>query len=111
MGVVLAEHRLERCLAAADRVLAVEAARVVFDGAPADFCDWVAGSAPELAPPGVRLFSLAGVRPLPVAAKHARRILSEHRLTPLPTATAIAAIAIPAAANRHECRELRAAPR
>ena len=32
MGVVLAEHRLERCLAAADRVLAVDAARVVFDG-------------------------------------------------------------------------------
>ena len=105
MGVVLAEHRLERCLAAADRVLAVEAARVVFDGAPADFCDWVAGSAPELAPPGVRLFSLAGVRPLPVAAKHARRILSEHRLTPLPTAIDTAAVANDAPLRRRGAPE------
>ena len=88
MGVVLAEHRLERCLAAADRVLAVDEARVVFDGDSPGFCDWVAEAAPELAPPGVQLFSLAGVRPLPVAAKHARRILAEHRLTPRPPPSA-----------------------
>ena len=40
MGVVLAEHRLERCLSAADRVLAIDAGRIAFDGPPADFGDW-----------------------------------------------------------------------
>ena len=34
MAVVLAEHRLERCLAAADRVLALVEGRIAFDGAP-----------------------------------------------------------------------------
>ncbi len=32
--IVLAEHRLERCLAAADRVIALEAGRVAHDGDP-----------------------------------------------------------------------------
>jgi energy-coupling factor transporter ATP-binding protein EcfA2 len=40
MGVVLAEHRIERCLAAADRVVAMSAGRVAFDGDPHGFCDW-----------------------------------------------------------------------
>ena len=35
MGVLLAEHRLERCLAAADRVVALDAGAIAFDGAPA----------------------------------------------------------------------------
>ena len=34
--IVLAEHRLERCLAAADRVIALERGRVACDGDPAD---------------------------------------------------------------------------
>ena len=34
IGVLLAEHRLERCLAAADRVLAFDSGRVAFDGPP-----------------------------------------------------------------------------
>ncbi len=33
--VLLAEHRLERCLAAADRVVALDGGEVAFDGAPA----------------------------------------------------------------------------
>ena len=41
MGVVLAEHRLERCLAAADRVVALRrAVGVAFDGPPQAFGDW-----------------------------------------------------------------------
>ena len=32
--VLLGEHRLERCLAAADRVVALDAGRVLYDGAP-----------------------------------------------------------------------------
>src|ERR671919_290710 len=38
--IVLAEHRLERCLAAADRVVAMADGRIAFDGPPAAFLDW-----------------------------------------------------------------------
>jgi energy-coupling factor transport system ATP-binding protein len=75
MAVILAEHRLERCLAAADRVLALDRGAVAHDGSPHDFCDWAVADDPTLAPPGARMFALAGLRPLPVATKEARRIL------------------------------------
>ncbi len=75
MGVLVAEHRLERCLAAADRVVAMDEGRIAFDGSPDDFGEWALDADPALATPGARLFSLAGLRPLPVAAKDARRTL------------------------------------
>ena len=71
-AVVLAEHRLERCLPAADRVVAIDDAAVAFDGAPADFLSWSAASAPALTTPVARLFSLAGLGPLPTSVKEAR---------------------------------------
>ncbi len=37
LAVVCAEHRLERCLSAADRVLALVQGRIAFDGEPGDF--------------------------------------------------------------------------
>ena len=75
VAVVLAEHRLERCLAAADRVVAVEAGRIGFDGAPRDFLAWTRDADPTLATPAARLFSLAGIEPLPVGVRDARRTL------------------------------------
>jgi energy-coupling factor transport system ATP-binding protein len=78
MTVLLAEHRLERCLTAADRVLAIDAGKIAFDGGPAAFVEWAIDSDPELAPPGARLFSLAGLRPLPVGVKGARAELRRH---------------------------------
>ncbi len=75
MGVVIAEHRLERCLAAADRVVALAAGRIAFDGSPCELGEWAAAADPSLLTPAMRLFELAGVRPFPVAAKDARRIL------------------------------------
>src|SRR3954468_22555188 len=58
-AVLLVEHRLERCLPAADRVLVVDGGRVVFDDAPAGFLGWAASERPSLATPAARLFSLA----------------------------------------------------
>ncbi len=75
MAVVLAEHRLERCLAVADRVVAVESGRVAFDGRPGAFLEWAIAADPALATPGARLFDLAGLRPLPPGVKVARRAL------------------------------------
>ena len=62
MTIVLAEHRLERCLAAADRVVAMDAGTIAFDGAPRGFLAWAQGADPALETPGARLFSLAGHR-------------------------------------------------
>jgi energy-coupling factor transport system ATP-binding protein len=78
VAVLLAEHRLERCLAAADRVVAVEAARIGFDGPPREFLAWARGTDPTLSTPAARLFSLAGIEPLPVGVRDARRTLEDH---------------------------------
>jgi energy-coupling factor transport system ATP-binding protein len=74
-AVVLAEHRLERCLGAADRVIAMRDGAVACDASPAAFLEWAGDHAPELQTPGARLFSLAGLHPLPVSVKEARRAL------------------------------------
>ncbi len=74
--VVLGEHRLERCLPAADRVLALEAGRLVFDGSPEDFGGFATASAPWLATPGMKMFELAGLPGRPRSVKEARRELA-----------------------------------
>lgn len=78
VSVLLAEHRLERCLAAADRVIAMDAGAVAFDGAPRDFLTWSRQSDPALTTPAARLFSLAGIDPLPVGVRAARSTLESH---------------------------------
>jgi energy-coupling factor transport system ATP-binding protein len=71
-AVVVAEHRLERCLPAADRVIAMADGRVACDLPPAAFLEWAATAAPALETPAARLFSLAGLRPPPATVKDAR---------------------------------------
>jgi energy-coupling factor transport system ATP-binding protein len=79
--VLLAEHRLERCLHAADRAIALEHGRIVCDGTPAEFLAWAVARAPALATPGATL--LAGVGTKPVAGvKGARAALRERGLLP-----------------------------
>ena len=64
-AIVLGEHRLERCLGAADRVVAMDDGAVAFDGAPPAFLEWALRHRPELATPGARLFDAAGLPPVP----------------------------------------------
>jgi energy-coupling factor transport system ATP-binding protein len=80
--ILLSEHRLERCLAVADRVIALSSGRVAHDGSPRSFLEWSATHAPALQTPGARLFSLAGISPPPVGVKQARAILRGHGLLP-----------------------------
>ncbi|HEV3072341.1 MAG TPA: ATP-binding cassette domain-containing protein [Solirubrobacteraceae bacterium] len=80
--IVLAEHRLERCLAVADRVIAMHAGSIAHDGSPGSFLEWSALHAPALQTPGARLFSLAGLSPAPVGVKQARATLRQHELLP-----------------------------
>jgi energy-coupling factor transport system ATP-binding protein len=78
--VVLVEHRLERCLAAADRVLAFDGGRLACDAPPRDFLAWAAEAAPALQTPSARLFARAGLRPPPGGVKEARATLRAHGL-------------------------------
>jgi energy-coupling factor transporter ATP-binding protein EcfA2 len=89
--VLLAEHRLERCLHAAHRVIALERGRVVHDGSPRAFLQWSARSAPALQTPAAKLFSLAGLQPAPVGVRDARGALRRRGL--LPEGEAAAAVA------------------
>jgi energy-coupling factor transport system ATP-binding protein len=79
VAVLLAEHRLERCLAAADRVIAMDAGAVCFDGPPREFLAWAQATDAALETPAARLFSLAGIDPLPVGVRDARATLSSRR--------------------------------
>jgi energy-coupling factor transport system ATP-binding protein len=87
--VLLAEHRLERCLHAADRVIALCRGRVAHDGDPASFLAWAERESPALRTPGAKLFALAGLRPLPVGVRQARGALRERGLLPEGDAAAI----------------------
>jgi energy-coupling factor transport system ATP-binding protein len=78
--ILLAEHRLERCLSVADRVIALRAGRIAHDGDPASFLSWAARESPALQTPGAKLFTLAGLRPLPIGVRQARGSLRDRGL-------------------------------
>ena len=82
-AVVLAEHRLERCLGAADRVVALRDGAIACDADPRGFLVWAGEHAPDLQTPGARLFALAGRTPPPVSVKDARRALGGFEAPPL----------------------------
>src|SRR5688500_2328369 len=75
-AVVLCEHRLERCLPAADRVVALRDGSVAFDGTPPRFLEWAVRDDAALATPAARMFEEAGLSPLPVGVKEARKRLA-----------------------------------
>ena len=79
-AVVVAEHRLERCLPAADRVIALVEGRIACDAAPREHLAWAVEAMPVLATPAARLFSLAGLPERPATVKEAREGLREARL-------------------------------
>jgi energy-coupling factor transport system ATP-binding protein len=79
--ILMSEHRLERCLAGADRVLALVDGRLACDAAPEAFLAWAAEHAPELQTPGARL--LRGLDIAPTAGvKRARAALRARGLAP-----------------------------
>jgi energy-coupling factor transport system ATP-binding protein len=99
VAILLAEHRLERCLPAADRVLALHGGRIAHDGAPGAFLEWAGREEPALQTPGARLFALAGFGPPPVGVKQARATLRGRGLlsadgvcSPAPPAVVAAAV-------------------
>jgi energy-coupling factor transport system ATP-binding protein len=81
-AVVVAEHRLERCLPAADRVIAMVDGDVACDAPPGEFLAWASEARPALATPAARLFSMAGLRPLPASVKEAHAGLRAAGIVP-----------------------------
>ncbi len=79
--ILLAEHRLERCLSYADRVIALRDGRVVCDAPPERFLEWAAEVAPELQTPGARLLHGLGL-PVRTGVKRSRAALRTHGLLP-----------------------------
>jgi energy-coupling factor transport system ATP-binding protein len=74
VAVLLGEHRLERCLAAADRVVALADGEIAFDGAPPRFLAWALERDRVLTTPGARLLDGVGLPP-PASVREARTAL------------------------------------
>jgi energy-coupling factor transporter ATP-binding protein EcfA2 len=72
VSVLMAEHRLERVLPSADRVIVMEGGGVAFDGSPRGFQEYAVASDPSLAAPAARVFSSAGADRLPLGVREAR---------------------------------------
>ncbi len=72
--VVVAEHRLERVVHAADRIVEVRDDGTVRDGDPAEVM-----ATSDVAPPIARLGRLAGWSPLPLSVRDARRLAGDLR--------------------------------
>jgi energy-coupling factor transporter ATP-binding protein EcfA2 len=89
--ILLAEHRLERCLHIADRVIALHDGRIAHDGDPSSFLVWAGENARQLQTPAARLLELAGVEPPPSSVRQARRSLRAHGLLPEDSAAVPAA--------------------
>jgi energy-coupling factor transport system ATP-binding protein len=79
--VLLAEHRLERVVQYADRVLHLAGDGTVVDGTPAEIF-----RSSTVAPPVIELGRLAGWSPLPLSVRDARRLAGPLReqLPPVP---------------------------
>jgi len=87
--VLVCEHRLERVLPSADRVIALDGGRVGADTSPAGFLAWAQVEDPALLPPAARLLDLAGIAPLAAGVKAARAALRAAGCTPWESAPAL----------------------
>jgi energy-coupling factor transporter ATP-binding protein EcfA2 len=86
-AVLLIEHRLERCLGAADRVIAMSGGRIACDSDPGGFLEWAATEEPSLRTPAARLIDGAGLAPPPSGVKQARATLRRNGMLPEPGGT------------------------
>ena len=80
--ILLGEHRPAGCPAAADRVLALDEGRLIYDGPVDGFGRAALDRAPALVTPVMRLFDLAGIPGSPVTVKAARAALGRRALEP-----------------------------
>jgi energy-coupling factor transport system ATP-binding protein len=87
-AVLLVEHRIERCLAAADRVIVLADGQIVCDRDPSGFLRWAAENVPTLQTPGARLLDGLGLAPPPNGVKQARATLRRNGMLASPAPNA-----------------------
>jgi energy-coupling factor transport system ATP-binding protein len=104
-AVLLGEHRLERCIPAADRVVAMREGRIAFDGEPVAFLDWALEQDAALATPGARLFRAASLKP-PRGVRDGRRALHEAGALPIAAPEPVDGPAAPETASALVLRDL-----
>jgi energy-coupling factor transporter ATP-binding protein EcfA2 len=109
--VLVSEHRLERVLPSADRVIVLAGGEVACDAEPRAFLEWAEREHPALTTPAARLLRRAGLRPPPLGVKEARATLAAHGLLPEAAAVhaqkvpgTVRASGAPSAAGRHAQR-------
>ena len=71
--VVIAEHRIDSFLSWADRVIAMDKGRVLFNGSPREYAGWANSNDYGLIPSLSRLFAEAEFTNIPLNVKEARR--------------------------------------
>ena len=86
--ILVADHRLERVLGWANRVLVLDDGELVCDGPPTEFLAWAATAAPQLLTPAAELLHRAGLRPLAPSVKAARTTLRAHGMLQADSAAA-----------------------
>ncbi len=74
LTIVVAEHRLDRLLPAADRLMWLENGAIRLDGRPCDVAAELPGTS---LPPAIALADSLGKRPLPLTIKDARLVLRD----------------------------------
>ena len=74
LTIILAEHRLERVLRYADRLLYIRAGQLAADGSPAEVCPVLPHN-----PPLVQVALALGWRPLPLTIKAGQKFAGEQR--------------------------------
>jgi energy-coupling factor transporter ATP-binding protein EcfA2 len=99
-AVLLIEHRLERCLAAADRVIVIADGALACDRDPRGFLEWAAENDQALETPGARMLDIVGLQPLPTGVKQARALLRRNGLLPAAHASEIPPVGAATTASR-----------
>jgi energy-coupling factor transport system ATP-binding protein len=86
--ILLSEHRLERCLPVATRVIAMAEGEIACDASASEFLAWAGEAAGAMQTPGAKLLSGLGLEPVPGvrAARHSLRSagIDLRRLEPPP---------------------------
>jgi energy-coupling factor transport system ATP-binding protein len=78
--IIMAEQKLERCLHLADRVIAMNEGKVVFNGTPKDYCIWAFHEKFEFLPLIPRLFAGMNIDTIPITVKEGRRAIGNRLL-------------------------------
>ncbi|MGE5327931.1 MAG: ABC transporter ATP-binding protein [Deltaproteobacteria bacterium] len=74
--IIMAEQKLEKCLHFADRVIAMDGGRIVFDGAADEYCGWADKTGFEFVPVIPKLFFGFNLEKIPITVEEGHKVLA-----------------------------------